>query len=131
MRIAVPYCDGSVVPVYEQATVFKIYDTEFERITGSEVLTCDKEGSEEAAAFLDRQEVEVVLCGAISGTSIALLDMKGIHFQWGCLGSADEEVMRFLMEQKYLRSSACGMSCGSSECGCGNEYDCDGGCGCE
>ncbi|WP_434309460.1 NifB/NifX family molybdenum-iron cluster-binding protein [Hominifimenecus sp. rT4P-3] len=132
MRIAVPYENGMVVPAFEQATTFKLYDTKEDQIVKELILPAGGSGADLLIDFLAAANVRMLLCGAVAGSTIALLDKKGILFQWGVLGKADEKVDEFLKNQLAAkRFSSCksqGGCCGDGdfECSCG-----DGCSGCE
>ena len=126
MRIAVPYDNGMVVPAFEQATMFKLYDTENDQVVKELTMAAGGSGAEILTDFLAAANVKMLLCGAVAGKTIALLDEKGIMFQWGVLGKADEKVQEFLQDQLAAkRFPSCGSQggcCGDgdSECSCGD-----------
>lgn len=132
MRIAVPYENGMVVPAFEHATTFKLYDTEEDQIVKELILPAGGSGADLLIDFLSAANVRMLLCGAVAGSTIALLDKKGILFQWGVLGKADEKVQEFLKNQlaakRFPGCKSQGGCCGDgdSECSCG-----DGCSGCE
>lgn len=128
MRIAVPYENGMVVPAFEQATMFKLYDTEDDQVMKELTMSAGGSGAEALTDFLAAANVRMLLCGAIAGKTIALLDKKGILFQWGVLGSADEKVQEFLQNQLAAKRSP---SCGSKSCCNGDgDFECSCGDGC-
>ena len=133
MRIAIPVQNGLVVPSFEEAAMFRLYDVENGRIVRQLEMSAGGTGAELLTDFLKSAGVRLLLCAAIGGKTIALLDEKGILFQWGILGKADQMVQEYLANQLALRKNpGCGgqgsCGCEDGECGCGE--DC-GGCGWE
>ncbi len=121
MRIAVPVQNGMVVPAFEEATTFKLYDVEENQITRELTLSAGGSGSELLADFLKSAGVSLLLCAAIAGKTIALLDQRNILFQWGVLGQADQMVREYLANQLALRKNP---GCGHGGCSCEDGCDC-------
>ncbi len=129
MRIAVPVQNELVTPSFEETTTFKLYDVENNQVTWELVMAAGGTGTEALTDFLKAAGVNLLLCAAIAGKTIAMLDEKGVMFQWGILGKADQMVREYLANQLALRKNP---GCASGNCGdgCNCGDDCSG-CGWE
>ena len=123
MRIAVPVQNGMVVPTFEETTTFKLYDVENGQVTRELTMSAGGTGAELLTDFLRSAGVRLLLCPPIPGKTIALLDEKGVMFQWGILGKADQMVQEYLANQLALRKNpGCASGgCGDGSCDCGDD----------
>ena len=125
MRIAVTYDNGEIFQHFGHTESFKLYVTEDGKITSSEVIGTDGEGHSALAGLLDKNGIDVLICGGIGDGAINALNDAGIEVYSGISGDADEAVKAFLNGE--LTPS--GANCVHDEGGCaGSCGGCHGGC---
>lgn len=134
MKIAVTYENGEIFQHFGHTAQFKIYDVEYGRVVGSEILDTNGSGHGALAALLGGLNVDALICGGIGmGAQIALAE-AGIRIYGGVAGDADEAVEAFVNgELIYNPNARCdhhdhhhgeGHACGSHGCGgnCGGHH---------
>lgn len=117
MRIAVTYENGEIFQHFGHTAQFKIYDVEDGQVVSSEVVDTNGSGHGALAGFLDKYEVNVLICGGIGGGAQLALKQAGILLYGGCSGLADEAVAAYLKGSlAYNPAVKCDHGCGSHSC---------------
>ncbi len=96
MKLAVPYDNGMVFGHFGHTEQFKLYETDGETITASEVVPTQGAGHGALAGFLAQRGVQALICGGIGGGARAALAEANIQVYPGVSGSADDNVRAFL-----------------------------------
>ena len=133
MRIAVAYENGEIFQHFGRTEQFKIYETEDETVTSTDVINTNGSGHAAVASTLSDENIDVVICGGLGDEAIEALTDLGIEVVSGVSGDADEAVAEYLAGNLFSQ----GVTCQKDEeggCGCGGYCGCsDGdseGCGC-
>jgi len=128
MKIAVTYEAGNVFQHFGHTEQFKIYDVENGKVTGAQVVDTAGNGHGALAGFLNRFEVDTLICGGIGAGAQNALAAAGIRLYGGVSGNADEAVEALLAGRlEYQPDVQCdhhehhgdGQSCGEEKHGCG------------
>lgn len=96
IRIAVPWEDGMVFGHFGRARCFKIYDVCGEQILRTFMLESGEFSRRMLAELLDREQVQIVICGGIGAGARNALCEKKIEVVRGAAGDADSQVQSFL-----------------------------------
>ena len=96
MRIAAAFDGTNIFQHFGKTPQFKLYDTDGQAVTDSEVIGTDGKGHGALAPFLKAHAVDAVICGGVGAGMQAALTELGIKFYAGVSGSPDEAVSRFL-----------------------------------
>lgn len=127
MRIAVTYDNGNIFQHFGHTESFKIYETEEGKIVSSEVIGSEGSGHGALAGLLDKNGIDVLICGGIGNGAIDALNDAGIEVYAGISGSTDEAVNAFLAGELVPSGANC--SHHDEEGGCaGSCGGCSGGC---
>lgn len=129
MKIAVTYENGQVFQHFGHTEQFKIYEVENGKIVSSQIVDTKGSGHGALAGFLKEHEVEVLLCGGISGGARTALAEAGIALYPGAEGEADAQVEAYLAGTlSYDPDTMCNHHHGEEhDCGGhhhGQEHDC-------
>lgn len=135
MKIAVTYDNGEVFQHFGRTEQFKVYDVQDDKVVASEVIGSDGLGHGALAGLLDKNSIDVLICGGIGGGAVNALSEAGIEVCAGSAGNTDQVVEAYLKGELESTGVNCDHhgeehSCG--EHGCGNHEDgeqCGGGCG--
>lgn len=93
MRVALPTKDGQIFLQYDKAKEFTIYDVEIELVQSKEIVSLEELS---IADFLERQQINVVICADIRSAGRTLLRTKRIELTYGVTGRADDVMVRYL-----------------------------------
>ncbi len=144
MRIALPYDNGEIAHGFGRAPQFKIYDVdESKNIVQSSVMDNPGGGHGPIAVFMNKAEVNTVICAGIGQGAITTLSHFNIQIVAGVAGEADAVVAAYLRGEVTGTDQATsghghhGAGCGGHHhgegegCGCGGHHHGEGeGCGC-
>ena len=135
MKIAVTYEMGQIFQHFGHCAHFKIYETEDGAVRSAEVVDTGASGHGALAGFLQRQGVEVLICGGIGAGARTALAQAGIRLYPGVTGGADESVSALLngtlvyhpdaacAHHGHEHDHACGNhTCGEDEQGCSGNH---------
>ena len=121
MKVAVTYEDGKVFQHFGHTEQFKIYTVENGAVQTSEIVSSVGSGHGALSGFLQKQNVNALICGGIGGGAQSALAMMGISLFNGVSGSADAAVENFLAGKLSFNPDA---SCHHHD----HEHDHDDGC---
>ena len=125
MKIAVTYENGQIYQHFGHCENFKVYDTDGQTVTASQVINAMGSGHGALAGFLQQHGVDVLICGGIGGGARIALAQAGIQLYPGVVGDADTAVAALLAGNlDYNPNTMCshhshddGHACGSHGCG--------------
>lgn len=125
MKIAVTYENGQIYQHFGHCENFKVYDTDGQAVTASQVINAMGSGHGALAGFLQQHGVDVLICGGIGGGARIALAQAGIQLYPGVVGDADAAVAALLAGNlDYNPNTMCshhshddGHACGSHGCG--------------
>ena len=130
MKIAVTYENGVVFQHFGHTETFKVYEVEDGKVVDSEIIGSGGFGHGALAELLERQEINVLICGGIGGGAQAALEERGIELCAGASGNTDQAVEAYLRGELVNTGANCdhhegGHSCGHHEDGgnCGHHED--------
>lgn len=89
MRIAIPYENGQVFQHFGHTQKFKIYDTDGEAVTASQIVDTEGQGHGALAGLLSALQVDVLVCGGIGEGAKSALAAANIRLYGGVCGEAD------------------------------------------
>ncbi len=92
MKIAVTYENGQIFQHFGHTEMFKIYEIEENKVTGTEVVDTNGSGHGALAGFLKEKGVDTLICGGIGGGAQNALAEMGIRLYGGVSGDADQAV---------------------------------------
>ena len=96
MRVAATFDGTNIFQHFGKSERFKLYDTDGQVITHSEVIGTEGKGHGALAPFLKAHSVDAVICGGIGAGMQQALTEFGIKFYAGVTGSPDEAVSSLL-----------------------------------
>ena len=86
MRIAIPYENGQVFQHFGHTQKFKIYDTDGEAVTASQIVDTEGQGHGALAGLLSALQVDVLVCGGIGEGAKSALAAANIRLYGGSCG---------------------------------------------
>ena len=89
MRIAIPYENGQVFQHFGHTQQFKIYDTDGETVTASQIVDTEGQGHGALAGLLSALQVNALVCGGIGEGAKSALAAANIRLYGGVCGEAD------------------------------------------
>jgi len=109
MLIGVPYVKGEVDSEFDEAQVFKFYESDGDE-EGAEVarhflLPAEGEGWQERVQLMQDAGVDIVLCEVISFDARMALRERGIKIYSGKSGNADELIRQLLDGDMFYYSA--------------------------
>ncbi len=113
MRIALSVWNGRIAPLFDVACNIQVIDTEDN--SRSEVTLPLQSGMIRRAEILTSQEVDVLICGAVSKSVHHMLSSSGIDVRSFVSGEFNEVLEAFLaggLDDQYFRMPGCGRGCG-------------------
>ena len=113
MLIAIPIWEGRVSPVFDVAQRVALSTIEADRVVRLAEMAIPSEDPATKVNLLAEQKVDVLLCGAISGCVLHLLEESNIRVVPYVCGPVDQVLSAFLEN----RLAECGMV--MPGCGCG------------
>ena len=126
MKIAVAYENGEDFQHFGHTEKFKIYEVLDNQVKSAEIVDTNGAGHGALTAFLQQNNVEVLICGGIGGGAKNALNEVGIKFFGGVKGNADMAVIAYLKgELSYNPDARCdhhdhghgeGHTCGEHGC---------------
>ncbi len=129
MRAAVPFEQGEVFQHFGHTTQFKFYHLMNGQIVSSMIVDTQGQGHGQLAAFLKKNQVDILICGGIGQGAKNALQEKGIQIFPGVTGSADEAVQSYLKGTlNFDPASRCDHhdhdheACGAHECHCSDHH---------
>jgi predicted Fe-Mo cluster-binding NifX family protein len=122
MNIAVAYEAGKVCPHLGRCPSFKIYEIQDGQVVSSRLVEAGDGGPGARAALLERERVEVLLCGGMRNTAArAAMTRAGIKLCCAVEGDADQSVGAYLDGSLVYSQEA---DCDSPEHGgCGHGHE--------
>jgi predicted Fe-Mo cluster-binding NifX family protein len=125
MKIAVTYENGEVFQHFGHSERFKVYDVENGKVASSAVVDTNGSGHGALAEFLNKLNVDTLICGGIGGGAKTALSEANIRLYGGVSGSADEAVEALIAGNLRFDSEAScshheehhGTVCGEHGCG--------------
>lgn len=129
MKIAVTYDNGEVFQHFGHCRNFKIYEVQNGTVVSAEVVNAEGSGHGALAGFLQKYDVNVLICGGIGmGARNALSELE-IAIYPGVSGNADDHVNAFLEDRLVFDpETVCSHhhegehQCGEDKHGCGGNY---------
>lgn len=95
MRLAIPYENGEIASVFEEAASFKLYRLEGGTILSDVVIPAFGTDVPALAGTLQTARADVLLCGGIRAEARRLLTGAGIAVYPGLGGGADDAARAF------------------------------------
>ena len=83
MKIAVTYENGQIFQHFGHTEMFKIYQIEENKVTGTDVVDTNGSGHGALAGFLKEKGVDTLICGGIGGGAQNALAEMGIRLYGG------------------------------------------------
>lgn len=138
MKVAVTYdAGGQIFQHFGHTRQLKVYNTNSNEITSSEIIFTGQSGHGGMAAFLKDLNIDVLICGGIGGGAKNALTEAGITFYPYVQGAADEAVLAYLNgtlifdnerscsahAADHKHSDACGQH--EHECSCDAHVSCE------
>ncbi len=96
MRVAAPFDGANIFQHFGKTENFKLYDTDGQVITHSEVISTEGNSHGAIAPFLKAKGVDAVICGGVGAGMQTALTELGIKFYAGITGNPDEAVSSLL-----------------------------------
>ncbi len=99
MKLAIPIFNGRVAPVFDwssQIVMAEVTNGEFPSQSEADIAEVPVQSR---AAFLADAEVNVLICGGISGPMAAMLEDRGIRILPGIAGNVEEVLKAFMAGQ--------------------------------
>ena len=111
MRIGIPIWEGRVSPVFDVARTLLIVDLAKNRETTRNLFALEGNPLPARAVFLQRNGVDVILCGAVSDAFLQLLVINSIRVYPWLSGDAEEILSAFLKgainQPRYIMPGCC------------------------
>lgn len=123
MKIAVAYENGDVFQHFGHARQFKLYEVRESKVLETELLDTDGYGHEALATLLERNGVDLLICGGIGAGAEAALKAACIVICPGVSGKADDAVAAFLRGELRFGGANC------DHHGEGHDHEAADGCG--
>ena len=102
MRIAVSQYQNNVATAFDFAEEVAVFTAENGKVTGRQNLVLDDQFMPVRAMKLRELRINIVLCGAISNPSAAMLQHQGIEVMCGITGNVETVVQEFLKGNIHL-----------------------------
>ena len=96
MRVAIPVWSGRISPVLDVARELVLVNIERKRVLDRKILVIDGNRFSEIAFMLNRNNVDIVLCGALSDVLLNTLRRRGIRVQSWLTGGIDDILEAFI-----------------------------------
>ncbi len=96
MKIAVTYDNGNVFQHFGHTEEFKVYDVENNKIINTQIVSSNELGHSALAYLLEKNKINVLICGGIGGCAIGALKEYGIELYAGIAGNADKAVNDYI-----------------------------------
>ena len=130
MKVAVTYEDGKVFQHFGHTEQFKIYTVENGTVQASEIVSSVDSGHGAISGFLQKQNVNALICGGIGSGARTALQEAGIQLYPGVTGDADACVKALLSNTlTFNPKTVChhhhdepGHDCASHHCGGHNHH---------
>ena len=121
MRIAVAADQEMINPSFGETRNFRLYEAEGDRVTRELSVPALGEGPEELTRALSDYRVNVLICGALSGSARVALGKAGILVFGGIIGRAGNAVEALLRGTLNAQGKAdcaedCSGSCSAESC---------------
>ena len=108
MIIAVTHENGQVFQHFGHTEQFKLYETENNKVTDSNLISTLGEGHSALAGLLGKYKVDVLICGGIGEGARRALLQNGIEIRAGVKGDTDEAVEKLLKGKlEYTETANC------------------------
>ena len=118
MRIAIPYENGQVFQHFGHTQQFKIYDTDGETVTASQIVDTEGQGHGALAGLLSALQVNALVCGGIGEGAKSALAAANIRLYGGVCGEADTAANALLAGLlEYDPAAHCGGHGEDGHCG--------------
>lgn len=95
-KIAVTFEDQEIFQHFGKSKRFAVYTAENNVIRERMILDCGESGHSALAELLDKNDIDVLICGGIGGGAKDALKQRGIELVAGAQGNADEAVEAYL-----------------------------------
>lgn len=96
MKIAVTYENGKVFQNFGKCESFMIFEIDNSKIVNSSILESNGVIHGALAGLLSKNQVDILICGEISGGALNALKICDIQVISDCCGSVDEVIEDFL-----------------------------------
>jgi predicted Fe-Mo cluster-binding NifX family protein len=96
MRIAMPVWSDRISPVLDVARELVLVDIKRKQVMDRKILAIDGNRFSEIAYMLNRNNVDIVLCGALSDVLFNTLRRRGIRVQCWLTGEIDDILDAFI-----------------------------------
>lgn len=96
MKIAIPYENEQVFQHFGRTLQFKMYEIENQEIVKSYYVNSIGQGHFALSQFLEKNKVNVVICGGIGTGALHALNDFGIKVYGGVIGNCDEAIQNYL-----------------------------------
>ncbi len=120
MKIALTFWENRISPVFDSAKLLLIAEVEKEKEVNSQYVQFNPESPLLFVEMLNRMDVEVLICGAISEVPAAMLEASGIKLIPFISGNA-EEILKLFAKKHPLIPKYLMPGCGRKRRGKGNK----------
>lgn len=96
MKIAVTYENGLIFQHFGHTETFKVYEIADGKVVKTEIVGATEGGHSALAGLLQKNDINVLICGGIGGGAQAALAELGIKLFGGVSGDADKAVADYL-----------------------------------
>ena len=111
MKIALSVYEKKISPVFDFASLLSVYEKKNEKATMTNEINLVGIEFNEKIRILKQNEIELIICGAVSNQFRQLIEMEGIKLiPWVC-GSVEEIINVFLknkLDNKQYFMPGCG-----------------------
>lgn len=96
MKIAVPTENGMVFQHFGHTKTFTFFEVEKSELLSKVLMDVNGAGHGALAAFLQQQDVQVLICGGIGSGAVSALQNAGISVYAGVTGRVEDALTGFL-----------------------------------
>ena len=96
MRVAIPVWIDRISPVLDVARELLVVNIEWKRVSDRKTLVIEGSRLSEIAVLLNKYDVDIVLCGALSDVLLNMLRRHGIKVQSWLTGTIEDILEAFI-----------------------------------